>query len=119
MDEGIAAICAEVSASCAGCWRTVEYTKQRRQFEAPIASYQALQHRMVDMYIALEQSISMTYMATLKLGRPAPERKRAVSATKVQVGKAFRLRRRERHPAARRHGHDHEMAVRTTSSGRP
>ena len=92
VDEGVAAICAEG----VGIMRrlladTVEYTKQRKQFDAPIAANQALQHRMVDMYMTLEQSISMTYMATLKLGRPALERKRAVSAAKVQVGKAAKF----------------------------
>ena len=92
VDEGVVAICAEA----VGVMRrlladTVEYTKQRRQFDAPIAANQALQHRMVDMYMALEQSISMTYMATLKLDRPALERKRAVSAAKVQIGKAAKF----------------------------
>ena len=92
VDDGVAALCAEA----VGVMRrlladTVEYTKQRRQFDAPIAANQALQHRMVDMYMALEQSISMTYMATLKLDRPSLERNRAVSAAKVQVGKAAKF----------------------------
>jgi alkylation response protein AidB-like acyl-CoA dehydrogenase len=92
VDEGVAALCAEA----VGVMRrlladTLEYTKQRRQFDAPIAANQVLQHRMVDMYIALEQAISMTYMATLMLERPAQERRRAVSAAKVQVGKALRF----------------------------
>jgi len=92
VDEGVAALCAEA----VGVMRrllsdTVEYTKQRRQFDAPIAANQALQHRMVDMYIAVEQAVSMTYMATLKLDRPAQERIRAVAAAKVQVGKALRF----------------------------
>jgi alkylation response protein AidB-like acyl-CoA dehydrogenase len=70
---------------------TIEYTKQRRQFDAPIAANQALQHRMVDMYIALEQSISMASVAAMKLDQPAPERARAVSAAKVFVSKAARF----------------------------
>jgi hypothetical protein len=92
VDEGVVAICAEgIGVMRRLLADTVEYTKQRRQFDAPIAANQALQHRMVDMYMALEQSISMTYMATLKLDRPAPERRRAVSAAKVQVGKAAKF----------------------------
>ena len=70
---------------------TVEYAKQRKQFGAPIARFQVLQHRMVDMFMALEQSISMTYMATLKLDAADAERGRAVSAAKVQIGKAARF----------------------------
>jgi alkylation response protein AidB-like acyl-CoA dehydrogenase len=46
---------------------------------------------MVDMYMALEQAVSMAYMATLKLDRPASERIRAVSAAKVMIGKAARF----------------------------
>jgi len=70
---------------------TVEYSKTRRQFGAPIGSFQALQHRMVDMFMQYEQSLSMAYMATLRLGGPEAERKRAVSAAKVQIGKAGRF----------------------------
>ncbi len=92
VDEGVVAVCAEgVGVMRRLLADTVEYTKQRKQFDAPIAANQVLQHRMVDMYIALEQSISMTYMATLKLERPALERKRAVSAAKVQIGKAAKF----------------------------
>lgn len=88
VDEAIAATCAE---AC-GVMRklhegTLEYTKQRKQFGAPLSSFQVLQHRMVDMFIQLEQSISMTYMANIKLGDEA-ERSKAASAAKVQIGKA-------------------------------
>jgi len=92
VDEGVAAVCAEgVGVMRRLLSDTVEYTKQRKQFGAPIATNQVLQHRMVDMYIALEQAVSMTCMATLKLDRPDRERTRAVSAAKVQVGKALRF----------------------------
>lgn len=91
-DEGIAALCAEA----VGAFRlmhslTLEYARQRKQFGVAISSFQVLQHRMVDMFMATEQSISMAYMATLKLGESAEERAKAVSAAKVQIGKSGRF----------------------------
>ena len=92
VDEAIAATCAE---ACGVLRRlhegTLEYTRQRKQFGAPIASFQVLQHRMVDMFIQVEQAVSMTYMANIKLGEPAAERAKAVSAAKVQIGRACRF----------------------------
>jgi alkylation response protein AidB-like acyl-CoA dehydrogenase len=70
---------------------TLDYTKQRKQFGQPIGAFQVLQHRMVDMFIAVEQSTSITYMATLKLDEPEAERAKAVSAAKAHVGKALRF----------------------------
>jgi alkylation response protein AidB-like acyl-CoA dehydrogenase len=70
---------------------TLDYTRDRKQFGQPIASFQVLQHRMVDMFIALEQAVSMTYMATLKLDEADGERAKAVSAAKVQVGRSLRF----------------------------
>jgi alkylation response protein AidB-like acyl-CoA dehydrogenase len=92
VDEATAGLCAEA----VGVMRrllddTVEYTKQRRQFDAPIAANQVLQHRMVDMYIAVEQSVSMTYLAALSLTSSPQERRRAVSAAKVLVAKSARF----------------------------
>ena len=91
VDEAIAATCAE---ACGVLRRlhedTLEYTKQRKQFGVPISSFQVLQHRMVDMFIQLEQSISMTYMANIKVTDDA-ERAKAVSAAKVQIGKACKF----------------------------
>jgi alkylation response protein AidB-like acyl-CoA dehydrogenase len=91
VDEALAALCAE---ACGVLRRmhedTLAYAQQRKQFGVPIGSFQVLQHRMADMFIQLEQSISMTYMATLKLGRDA-ERAKACAAAKVQIGKACRF----------------------------
>jgi hypothetical protein len=91
VDEAIAATCAEACGVLRKLHEgTLEYTKQRKQFGQPISSFQVLQHRMVDMFIQLEQSISMTYMATIKLADDA-ERAKAVSAAKVQIGKASKF----------------------------
>jgi len=92
-DLGIAALCAEaVGVLQATLDATVDYTKTRRQFGVPLAKFQALQHRMVDMLIHLEQARSMSYLASMRAGASDPrERRRAVSAAKVVVGQACRF----------------------------
>jgi pimeloyl-CoA dehydrogenase small subunit len=92
VDEAIAAHCAE----SLGCMKilldaTVEYSKTRKQFGVPIGKFQVLQHRMADMFMQYEQSVSITLMATLKLNDGETERKKAASAAKVQTGKAGRF----------------------------
>jgi alkylation response protein AidB-like acyl-CoA dehydrogenase len=91
VDEAIAATCAEACGVLRKLHEgTLEYTKQRKQFGVPISSFQVLQHRMVDMFINVEQAISMTYMANIKVGDDA-ERAKAASAAKVQIGKACKF----------------------------
>ncbi|MBL9097569.1 MAG: acyl-CoA dehydrogenase family protein [Alphaproteobacteria bacterium] len=91
-DEGIAALSAEAIGGMKVLNdTTVEYCKTRKQFGVPIGKFQVLQHRMVDMFMNYEQSVSITYMVTLKLGESDPERKKAASAAKVQIGKAGRF----------------------------
>ncbi len=88
-DEATAALCAEaVGAMGVAHSMTVEYSRQRKQFGTPIGKFQVLQHRMVDMFMEHQQSISMTYMATLKLGEDEETRKKAVSAAKVRIGQS-------------------------------
>jgi alkylation response protein AidB-like acyl-CoA dehydrogenase len=92
VDEAVAATCAEACGVLRKLHEgTLEYTRQRKQFGAPIASFQVLQHRMVDMFINVEQAVSMTYMAHIKLDEPAIERAKAVSAAKVQIGRACKF----------------------------
>lgn len=92
VDEATAAVCAEaMGAMGVAHAMTVEYSRQRKQFGTPIGKFQVLQHRMVDMFMEHEQSISMTYMATLKLGEDDVTRKQAVSAAKVRIGQAGRF----------------------------
>ncbi len=91
-DEAIAAICAEAcGAMKVAHAMTVEYSRQRKQFGVPIGKFQVLQHRMVDMFMEHEQSISMTYMATLKIDEDEVTRKKAASAAKVRIGQAGRF----------------------------
>jgi len=91
-DEAIAAVCAEACGTMKVAHEmTVEYSRQRKQFGVAIGKFQVLQHRMVDMFMEYEQSISMTYMATLKLGEDEVTRKKAASAAKVRIGQAGRF----------------------------
>jgi len=92
-DYGVVLLCAEaVGALDALNHATVEYTKTRQQFGVPIARFQALQHRMVEMLIHTEQARSATYLAAVRYGSDdVDERRRAVSAAKVRVGQAARF----------------------------
>jgi alkylation response protein AidB-like acyl-CoA dehydrogenase len=91
-DEGAAAVCAEaVGAMRRVLADTVEYAKQRQQFGQPIGSFQALQHRMVDMHMELEQAVAAVYLAVLNLEADPATRARAVSAAKATIGRAARF----------------------------
>jgi alkylation response protein AidB-like acyl-CoA dehydrogenase len=93
LDEAVAAHCAEACGVLRQLHEgTLEYTRQRKQFGQPISSFQALQHRMADMFMQVELASSLSLVATLKARDPDPvARGRAVSAAKVQVGKALRF----------------------------
>ncbi|MET1114126.1 MAG: acyl-CoA dehydrogenase family protein [Comamonas sp.] len=92
MDVANAALCAEaVGVMEQTLALTVDYMNQRKQFGVPIASFQALRHRVADMKMQLELSRSMSYYASLKLTAPAAERHLAVARARVQLGQAMRF----------------------------
>lgn len=71
---------------------TVDYLKTRQQFGGPIGQFQVLQHRAVDMLMALEQARSMAFYAAMMVDHPeAAERSAALSAVKVQINRSCRL----------------------------
>ncbi|MDB6097987.1 MAG: hypothetical protein QOK23_3703 [Gammaproteobacteria bacterium] len=93
LDIGLAALCAEaVGVMQALLEATVSYVQSRQQFGTPIGRFQALQHRIADMLIHLEQARSMSYLAALRCSdENAAERRRALSAAKALVGQSCRF----------------------------
>jgi alkylation response protein AidB-like acyl-CoA dehydrogenase len=91
IDEATLAVCAEaVGIMHTLKDKTVEYSKNRMQFGVPIGSFQALQHRMVDMLTACEQTQSLLMWAVMVNAAGGDEAKRAVNAIKYQIGTAGR-----------------------------
>ncbi len=88
LDRGCAAVCAEaVGIMTALHELTLDYVKTRQQFGAPIGRNQVIQHRLAEMQISLEQAKSMAMLAAMKANDPdEKERRRAISAAKVQIG---------------------------------
>ncbi len=86
-EDAIAALGAEA----VGCMKalneaTIEYCRTRKQFGQPIGSFQVIQHRLVDMFVACEQAVSMVYMVTLRLADSPEERALACAAAKARIG---------------------------------
>jgi alkylation response protein AidB-like acyl-CoA dehydrogenase len=92
IDQATVAVSAEaVGALEALLQKTVEYSKTRKQFGTPIGTFQALQHRMADMFIECQLARSIVIMAAMKLDSTENdvEKSKAVSAAKSRVGKAI------------------------------
>jgi alkylation response protein AidB-like acyl-CoA dehydrogenase len=91
-DRAIAALCAEaVGAMTELNSATVEYSRTRKQFGVALGKFQVLQHRMVDMLIALEEAISLTQHLNLSIAAGEPSGSRLASGAKSKVGYAARF----------------------------
>lgn len=93
VDDARIALCAEaVGEMDESLKSTVEYLKTRTQFGVAIGTFQVLQHRAADMFVAVEQARSMAMFATMASDyEDAKERATAVSAAKVQIGKSLKF----------------------------
>lgn len=93
VDTGIAALGAEaIGVMSAMHQQTVEYLKVRKQFGVPIGQFQVLQHKAVDMFVAIEQARSIVLYATMMAeSEDAGERTRAMHATKAEMGRGGRI----------------------------
>lgn len=93
LDKTTALSCAQALGGMKAMFeRTAAYLRTRKQFGVPIGSFQVLQHRLVDMFIEMEQSRSMVLMATGRCDTSTGQmRRRAVSAAKAYLGKSFKF----------------------------
>jgi alkylation response protein AidB-like acyl-CoA dehydrogenase len=86
--DGILAVSAEAVGAMEMLYKdTVQYTQEREQFDHPLADFQVLQHRMVDMFMEYEQAKSLLYRATLEVVQNGAGAMRTVHALKHFIGK--------------------------------
>jgi alkylation response protein AidB-like acyl-CoA dehydrogenase len=91
-DRAIAALCAEALGAMGELNAvTLDYAKTRKQFGAALGSFQVLQHRMVDMFIALEEATSLTQYLTLSIANGDPQVSKIASGAKTKVGYAAKF----------------------------
>jgi pimeloyl-CoA dehydrogenase small subunit len=92
IETGIAATAAEaVGAMEAMNNLTLEYSRTREQFGKPIGSYQVVQHRLADMFMAMEQGRSMAMLAAMSVEEPDPvQRAHNIAMAKVGIGQNSR-----------------------------
>ncbi|MGE8319016.1 MAG: acyl-CoA dehydrogenase family protein [Comamonas sp.] len=93
LDIGRVALCSEALGLMESLWRqAVDYLQNRRQFKQPLAQFQVLQHRLVDLMIAVEQAHSAVLIgAAGVLQGDAAQRRRQVALAKCRIGRLGRL----------------------------
>jgi len=90
--KGVLALCAEaLGAMDVAKDATIEYLRTRKQFGVPIGTFQALQHRMADLLVEIEQARSAVINAAAALEMDRVSRERALSAAKVTIGRVGTL----------------------------
>jgi len=91
-DRAIGALCAEAVGAIGELnSATLDYSKARKQFGTAIGSFQVLQHRMVDMFIAHQEALSLMQHLTLTLDTNESDLSRLASGAKSKIGYAARF----------------------------
>ncbi|MEE4300920.1 MAG: acyl-CoA dehydrogenase family protein [Pseudomonadales bacterium] len=88
-NEATLALCAEALGGLERLYKdTVQYTQEREQFDHPLADFQSLQHRMVEMFMEYEQCKSMVLRATMEYVQNGDAAERTISGCKHLIGEA-------------------------------
>jgi alkylation response protein AidB-like acyl-CoA dehydrogenase len=92
VEQATVAMATSVTGTCRAIFdATLQYAKDRYQYGRPIGSFQALKHRLVDMYLALERSSALCYFAAMTIAEDDERRAVAASAAKAAAGECQRL----------------------------
>jgi alkylation response protein AidB-like acyl-CoA dehydrogenase len=92
LQEAAVAVAAMTAGACRHILETtLAYAKVREQYGRPIGSFQALKHRLVEMYLAVERATALVYYAALAIAEDATDRATAAAAAKAAAGDCQRL----------------------------
>jgi alkylation response protein AidB-like acyl-CoA dehydrogenase len=92
VEQATAALALSITGTCRAIFETtLQYVKDREQFGRPIGSFQAVKHRLVDMFVSLERASSLAYFAALTIAEDDQRRSLAVSMAKAAAGECQRL----------------------------
>jgi alkylation response protein AidB-like acyl-CoA dehydrogenase len=92
LQEATVALAAGTVGACRACFeQTLQSAKDREQYGRPIGSFQALKHRLADMYLAVERATSLCYFAALTIAEEDPRRAEATALAKAAAGDCQRL----------------------------
>lgn len=92
LEQATTAMSLSTVATCRAVFEmTLQYAKDREQFGRPIGSFQAIKHRLAEVYLAVERATALAYFAALTIAEDDPRRAVATSMAKAAAGDCQRL----------------------------